>query len=367
MSSAPSYALGARVNVAVIGAGIGQKHINAYRTLPECFDVKTLCDVDTERAQAFLGPNASTQISDDFDAVLADPSIELVDICLPPHLHFDFTARALRAGKHVICEKPLCTSLEDVDRIIEVSRQTGQRIFPNHQYRYGHGITALKALIDSGLAGRAFVGALETHWNRGAAYYAVDWRGTWAGEQGGVVLGHAIHMHDLLSYILGPVGSVFAQLDTRVNPIEVEDCGALSFKMASGALATSSVTLGGGNDTTRLRFCFEGVTAQSGELPYTPAEGAWTFTARDPVKQADIDAVVAKVEDRPGGQAGFALAVYETLRGKTADIVTLDDARRSIELVTAIYQSARTQLPTALPLGEDAVGYAGWLPQDQDA
>jgi predicted dehydrogenase len=85
------------------------------------------------------------------------------------------------------------------------------------------------------------------------------------------VLGHAIHNHDLLTYVMGPIKALSAITTTRVNPIEVEDCAAISFEMESGALATSSITLGAGDDTSRLRFLFEGFTATSGTEPYAPA------------------------------------------------------------------------------------------------
>ncbi|GAA3865529.1 Gfo/Idh/MocA family oxidoreductase [Celeribacter arenosi] len=351
-----------KVNVAIIGAGIGEKHYAAYRALPDLYNIRALCDVNTARAAAFVQPDTNTTITDDYDAILADPDIDLVDICLPPHLHFDFTARALRAGKDAICEKPLCNSVADVDRLIEISRETGRTVYPVFQYRFGNGIARLRALIDAGLAGRAYVASLETHWNRDAEYYAIDWRGTWAGEQGGAILGHAIHTHDLLSFVLGPVDNVFARLDTRVNDIEVEDCAALAIQMSSGALATSSVTLGAANDTSRLRFCFEGVTAESGDLAYTPAEGNWTFTARAPVTQEQVDAVIANTPDQPKGQVGFSIQVYNAMRGLESEFVNIDEARSSIEFVSAVYQSNRAGRPVSLPLDDSDATYEGWMP-----
>lgn len=118
------------------------------------------------------------------------------------------------------------------------------------------------------------------------------------GESGGSLLGHAIHAHDLLCHILGPVAEVTALTDTRVNDIETEDCAALAFRMGNGALVTSSVTLGAGDDTTRLRFCFEGLTAESGSAPYSPAQEAWRFIARASTSQSDVDRVLAGLRHR---------------------------------------------------------------------
>ena len=299
----------------------------------------------------------------DLAEVLEDPGIDLVDICLPPHLHFEVALAALDAGKHVVCEKPLVRSVAEADALIEASARTGRQVFPVFQYRYGRGFEQLRALQRAGLAGTAYAASLETHWNRDAAYYAVPWRGTWAGESGGAVLGHAIHNHDLLSFVLGPVSAVQAATATRVNPIEVEDCAAISFTMQSGALATSSITLGAGDDTTRLRFCFEGFTATSGTEPYAPGRGVWTFTARAPAEQARIDAVLAALEPSHEGYAGFFEAVALALDGDTDRVVTLADGRRSIELVTAVYHAARTGTRVPLPLGGDHALYTGWQPK----
>ena len=350
------------IRVAIIGAGIGAEHLKGYRALPDRFEVVTLCDFDMERARAATGGDTTIQISSDLDAVLADHRIDLIDICLPPRLHFPVSMKALQASKHAICEKPVVLSLAEADQLEATVRASGKRVFPVFQYRYGKAMAQLEALRAAGLTGRAFVASLETHWSRDAAYYAVPWRGTWAGEAGGIILGHAIHAHDLLCHALGPVAEVFAFTDTRVNRIETEDCAAVTFCMKSGALVTSSATLGAGNDTSRLRFCFEGVTVESGSSPYAPAQNDWRFIARAPATQDDIDAVLERVTRGHVGFAGYLEAVAEAIAGNGGREVTLADGRRSIELVTAIYTSARNRRPISLPLGPQSEFYNGWQP-----
>ena len=347
-------------NVAIIGAGIGREHLQAFQQLPECFNVHTLCDLDQPRAMEVLKTAPDTSYTDSLEQVLKNKDIELIDICLPPHLHFETCERSLLAGKSVICEKPLVSSVRDADRLIELSKSNGLTIFPVFQYRYGLGGLQMRKLIDSGLAGRAYTGTLETHWNRGVDYYEPEWRGTWAGEQGGAVLNHAIHIHDWLSFIFGPVGSVYAELATRVNDIEVEDCAALSIRMESGALVTSSITLGAADDTSRLRFCFEGLTAQSGHNPYAPAEGEWTFTAREPYTQQAIDDALANIQTPPTGYVGLFTAIADALEGRRGQEVTLEDGRRSLEFVSAVYASAREKAPVQLPLTTAHASYSGW-------
>ena len=345
--------------VVIVGAGIGAAHLAGYRALPERFEVAAICDLDRARAEGMAG---GVPVIADMAEALADPSVDIIDVCLPPHLHLAACEAALGAGKHVVCEKPLVASVAEADRLERMAEAAGRRVFPVFQYRYGTGAAQMHALIEAGLAGRAFVATLETHWNRQPAYYDIPWRGTWAGERGGALLGHAIHIHDLLSAFLGPVAEVRALTATRVNEIEVEDCAALALRMASGALVTSSVTLGSADEISRLRLVFEGLTAQSDLAPYAPCAAPWRFTARAPRTQGEIDAVLAQVGEAPAGFAGLLAAVADALDGAGGREVTLEDGRRSLEFVTACYASARSGEAVGLPLEDRHPMRGGWVP-----
>lgn len=351
-----------RLRVGIVGAGIGAEHFQAYLALSDRFEVRYMCDLDDARAAQAVSGRKAVTITRNLDQILADPEIDLVDICLPPHLHLSACSAALQAGKDVICEKPLVASLAEADQLADMMQQTGRQVFPVFQYRYGAGATKLQKLMAAGLAGTPLVGSLETHWHRDEAYYAVDWRGSWAGERGGAILGHAIHIHDWLSFAFGEMDSVFAYLATRVNEIEVEDCASLSIRMRSGALITSSVTLGAASDTSRLRFCFSGLTAESGLEPYKLADSDWQFIARAPQRQAEIESVLADLTPPLSGFQGLFAAIYDHLVSGQGDIVRFADGRRSIEFVTAVYRSAREGSQIHLPLNEDDPLYHSWLP-----
>jgi len=351
-----------RLRVGIVGAGIGAEHFQAYLALSDRFEVRYMCDLDDARAAQAVSGRKAVTITRNLDQILADPEIDLVDICLPPHLHLSACSAALQAGKDVICEKPLVASLAEADQLADMMQQTGRKVFPVFQYRYGAGAAKLQKLMAAGLAGTPLVGSLETHWHRDEAYYAVDWRGSWAGERGGAILGHAIHIHDWLSFAFGEIDSVFAYLATRVNEIEVEDCASLSIRMRSGALITSSVTLGAATDTSRLRFCFSGLTAESGLEPYKLADSDWQFIARAPQRQAEIESALADLTPPLSGFQGLFAAIYDHLVSGQGDIVSFADGRRSIEFVTAVYRSAREGSQIHLPLNEDDPLYHSWLP-----
>ncbi len=347
------------ISVAILGAGIGAQHFECYRYLANQFNVVRVIDQDVGKARALTKGTSSTpgtQIKDALD----DPSIDLIDVCLPPHLHASVTLDALSKSKHVICEKPLTTSLKDIAAIKSAAKRYNRRVFPVFQYRWGPGLAKLRHVIRSGFAGQPIIAAAETHWNRGADYYAVPWRGTWDGEQGGAVLGHAIHSHDLLSQVMGPVASVSAFTTTRVNNIETEDCAAINLEFANGALGTSSITLGSATDETRLRYVFEHLTATSDTNPYCPGLGDWTFTARNPSRQKELEMILAQAPSERPGFEGFLAAVTDDLTSNNALAVTLEDGAASVELVTAIYHAARTGRRVDLPLAENHPLFEGW-------
>ena len=176
------------------------------------------------------------------------------------------------------------------------------------------------------------------------------------------MLGHAIHNHDLIATLMGPIERVAAFVDTRVNPIETEDCAAISMQTRDGALVTSSITLGAASDTTRFHLCFENLTATSGTSPYAPMAGDWSFQARDAGQQDAVDQVVAGIGEVQSGFTGFLSAVGRDLSSQPASVVTAEDGRQSISLVAAIYHAARYGEVVTLPLSEDHPLYQGWHP-----
>ena len=143
-----------KYQVAIIGTNIGAKHYEDFNKVSERFNVHTICGLTKESINKIIPPNSDIKVSLNFEDVLKIKEIDIIDICLPPHLHFSACKKSLEAGKHVICEKPLVSSLEELDKLNQISNETGKTIFPVFQYRYGPGFSKLKALIKSGLTGK---------------------------------------------------------------------------------------------------------------------------------------------------------------------------------------------------------------------
>ena len=257
-----------KYKVGIVGLGIGTEHWRHWRLLDDQFQVTMVCDPDEERSTP-LAEKAGAKSTDSFEEVL-DADLDIIDICTPPHLHFDMASAALSTGHHVVCEKPLVNSLAEVDQLITLAGRSQRTFTPISQYRFAGGVQRLHYLIDRDVIGKPYVASVDTHWKRGPEYYQAPWRGRWDTERGGVLLGHALHIHDLLCYLLGDVSTVYAQVSTAVNPIETEDCATVAMTMANGALVSSSATLGSQQEISRLRFCFEHLTAESNHSPYDP-------------------------------------------------------------------------------------------------
>lgn len=352
-----------RWNVAVIGCGIGRSHIaEGYAKLPDKFRLLAICDLDQARLQKIGDEFSVERRTASFDEVLRMDDIDVVDICTPPTLHVAQSIAALEAGKQVICEKPIAGSLADADRLIAADKAAKGQLMPVFQYRYGNGVQKAKRIVDAGLAGKPYLATIETAWKRGAKYYEVKWRGRWDTELGGVLLTQAIHSHDLLTYLMGPIASVFARTATRVNPIEVEDCAVASLEMKSGALASLAATLGSQNEISRLRFHFEHVTFESGLEPYAPGNDPWQIIPSSPEVETKIATFLKDWQQVGPRFEGLMNAYHAALESNGPLPVSLEDARASLELVTALMASAESGQALNLPIGPEHRNYKSWRP-----
>jgi predicted dehydrogenase len=351
-----------KLRVGVIGAGIAQAHLEGYNDNKDLFEVPVLTSLDEERGRQAVAKHGVGEFTTDLDSLFTRDDIDVIDICTPPVPHFELCKRAIEAGKHVICEKPLFGSVAEVDAMAEILAKSDRKFMPIFQYRYGSGLQKMKMLVDKGLTGKPYLSTIETHWWRGPEYYDVEWRGKWKSELGGSFLGHAIHIHDMLCYIQGPVAAVSAHGATLMHKIEVEDTMVASVTMQNGSLAALSVTLGSHKELSRLRFCFSDMTAESVHAPYTFGEDPWTFTSRDPAHQARIDAALAEYVDKDVSYPRQFQLFHEAVMTGGEVPVTLEEARMTIELVTAAYHSQRTGQVSKLPVTPDHPYYNSWLP-----
>lgn len=226
-----------KVGVALVGCGrIAPIHAIALKELPFTEIVMTM-DMIRERAEAFAREYGG-QPTADYQQVLANPKVEVVQICTPHYNHAQLALKALEAGKHVLVEKPMALSVEDAKEMIATAQRKGLQLGVIFQNRYNASSEAVKEAISSGELGELRAARAFVTWHRDDEYYRSDpWRGTWAQEGGGLLINQAIHTLDLMQWLMGEIKTVSANCRRWGHEfIEVEDTAEAYIRFANGAL-----------------------------------------------------------------------------------------------------------------------------------
>jgi len=341
--------------IGIIGAGvIGAFHAKAISALGDC---KLVGIMDNHRpaAEAFATANGCAAHSD-LKAFLETPGLDVVTICTPSGSHMDPALAAIEAGKHLIIEKPLEITLERCDAIIEAAAKKGVRITGVFQSRYHEAPKLLKQAVDGGRFGRLTLGDAYVKWYRSQEYYDNGgWRGTWAMDGGGALMNQSIHAIDLLQWLMGPVDRVVAFTETLGHErIEVEDTAVAAIRFANGALGViegSTAVYPGYLKKIEISGTQGSATLEEESLK------TWDF-AEETAEDAGIRDRFLNATASGGGAADpKAIGVHghtEQFRsfiaslGGTGDSVGGEEARKSVEIILAIYESARSGKPVRL-------------------
>lgn len=221
---------------AILGCGlIGDIHAQAILSHPDA-ELYAMCDVSRERAGDYAS-RYGARVFTSYDELLADPSVDAVSICTPSGMHADQAIAALRAGKHVLLEKPMALTGRDALRIREAEAESGRLVSVVFQTRYVEDIRYLKGLIDDGRFGTlAFCDLYMKYWRDPAYYSASPWRGTFAMDGGGALMNQGIHGVDVMHFLFGEPRLIGARVKTLVHDIETEDTAAAVVEYPSGAL-----------------------------------------------------------------------------------------------------------------------------------
>lgn len=300
-------------------ANLAPPYLAALAQLRRQFQIAWICGPDAGQAST-LAQSCGAKGTDRIDAILDDPAVDIVDLCLPPHLQVRLTLRALEAGKHVVCAAPLASDPNTVARIAAAAKQADRLVFPAAPYRYGIATRILGTLQRRALLGPLRVATLETHWAEAQGPQHRPWQGFGTGDPGSRDLGgalhaHAGHLHDLLSLIDGPVAEVSAALPDATAPGAGGHCAAIWMRTEAGALVTSSVSLGAAQDHNRLRLIFEAATIESAGAGDHPAAQVWHITPRDPARKKDFRDAEEATMLKPGPHYDRIAGVYSARRG----------------------------------------------------
>ena len=332
------------INVAIIGVGaIAPTHIEAFLEFKDRCKIVALCDIYPEKAEAAAKRyNLDVDIYDDHEKMLDRKDIDLVSVCTPPYTHAEISINFLNAGVHVLCEKPMASSLDECDAMNEAAAKNGKILSIISQNRFATPMMKLKDVLDSGSMGPIVHAQVDSFWWRGYSYYDLWWRGTWEKEGGGPTLNHAVHHIDIFRWMNGMPQEVTAVMSNAAHDnAEVEDISIAICKYASGALAqiTSSVIHHG----EEQQLIFQGKDARV-SVP-------WKVVASKskgngfPEPNLELEAEIQKVFDQREPlkyqfHKGQIEDVLSAVEGKQDVLITGEDGRQTLELITAIYQSA---------------------------
>ena len=371
------------IGAAVVGLGVGRSHVEAYHTLDETRLV-AVCDSQEARV-APVAQQYGCKAYLRFEDVLSDPEIEWVSIATPHPSHADLAIRAMRAGKHVVVEKPMSISLEQSDRMIAVAKETGRTLATIFQRRFWPAAMNVRRAIDEGRIGTPVNGICTVSFWRTRDYYARDaWRGRWDTEGGGVLTNQAIHSIDMFQWFMGEAVEVTGRWANLTHPsIEVEDNAAVIIRFKSGALGVISATTSA--RLTQNAFVIHGSRGHTVGVIEEP-EGAvgynhvWTIPGEEDVPARSRAEHVANGEHiydsnisinntgvadesqmwpsdfafqrpaTPNYHARQISEAIEAMRAGRAPLVDGVEGRKSVEILLAIYESHRTG--RTIPLGK---------------
>lgn len=333
-----------KLGFGVIGCGmISEFHINALAALDSKAKIVGVTDVNRDSAERLSSSHGGIRIFDSLDDMLACKEIGAVCICTPSGYHADAVIKAANAGKNVVVEKPLAITKEQLDAIEEACRRNKTTLSVISQLRFAKDIRKAKQMLENGELGRLCCADMYMKYFRSQEYYdSGAWRGTKKIDGGGALMNQGIHGVDLIIYLAGAVKSVYAFSSTLARRIEVEDtlCAALEFE--SGALgviqATTSV-FPGYPRRIELNGSLGSITIEETAITKMDIDGSVTedLTFRKPVYSSASSAMNFSGDYHTLQISDFIDAVRE----KRRPFVDLSEGRKAVDVILAIYRSAR--------------------------
>lgn len=333
------------IRFALIGAGnIAKIYLDAFSKIADA-QVNVICN-RTEYTGRPLADQAGAAWTSDFADAVSRKDVDAVVIATPSGTHAEIAIAAAQAGKHLLVEKPIDITLPRVDSIITAAEEAGVILACVFPLRFAAGVAKVKEAVDAGRLGRITLADCYVKWFRPQKYYDGSWRGTWALDGGGALMNQSIHNIDLLQYLAGPVKNVFGRTATLAHDMQTEDTASAVLTFESGALgviqgATSCwpgdparVELHGDRGTIVIE---EGQIAKWDLQDASPEEkhAMLTLEKQDGSGAADPMAIGSEKHRRQ------IVDLIDAIRTGRAPAIQGTEARRSVEIIRAIYVSSQ--------------------------
>ena len=333
------------LNFALVGCGrIAKRHseLLGYSEIKGARLV-AVCDTAFEKAQN-LSNQFDVPFYADMDEMMTSVDVDVAVVLTPSGLHAEHVINLAKYGKHIMVEKPMALTIKDSEDMIDACDYNNIKLFVIKQNRFNVPVTKLKEAMDAGRFGKLILGTVRVRWARHQAYYDQDpWRGTWALD-GGVLANQASHHVDLLEWIMGEVESVFAKISTALADVEVEDTAIVTLKFKSGALGVIEATTATrpSNLEGSISVLGEHGTVVVGGIAVNKME-TWVF---DESRDGDSQ-VLEQFSVNPPNVYGFGHQAYyehvvDSIEKGGPNLVDGLQGKKSLELISAIYESAET-------------------------
>jgi UDP-N-acetyl-2-amino-2-deoxyglucuronate dehydrogenase len=331
----------------IVGTGmIADFHARAIQSLPnaELMGFYGTNPIKTSK----LTEKYQSRSWDSLGQMLQSDDVEIITIATPSGSHIEAAVEAANNGKHVICEKPLEIKLERIDQMIAAHEKAGTRLGGIFNFRFNDSVKVLKQAIDSGKFGTITYASVHVPWWRNEAYYKDNWRGTWKLDGGGALMNQSIHMVDLLQYLMGPVESLKAYTATLAHSIEAEDTATAILRFKNNALGVIyGTTASFPGQSRRLE-----ITGTKGSVVQVENSfKVWQF-ADETAEDREILEKYGEAEVGGGVSDPAAIPFQPHARNIAAFIDAVEnnkpfeveawEARKSVEIILAIYEAART-------------------------
>jgi predicted dehydrogenase len=333
------------INFGLLGCGrIAKRHADLLgnNQIPGAKMV-AVCDIIPERAEQ-IADQYGVKAYGSIDDFLGHEGMNAVAVLTPSGFHAEHTIAVAKAGKQVVVEKPMALRLKDADAMINVCDKNRVKLFVVKQNRFNVPVVKLREALDAGRFGKLILGTVRVRWCRPQSYYDQDdWRGTWKYD-GGVLTNQASHHVDLLEWMMGDVESVHARSINALAKIETEDTAVATLKFTSGALGIIEAT------TAVRPNDLEGSVSVLGERGSVEIAGfavnkirTWQFSDQLPIDNE----VIEKYSVNPPNVYGFGHQAYyqhvvDCLNYDRAGLVDGLEGRKSLELISALYESIET-------------------------
>ncbi len=332
-----------KISFAIIGCGrIAQRHAEHISNFGK---LKAVCDIELEKAEA-LGKDHNAKPYKDIDDLLSnEKDVEVVSICSPNGLHAEHSIKALNAGFHVLCEKPMAINVHDCGQMIQAAEKNNRRLFAIKQNRFNPPVAAVKEAIDDGKFGKIYSIQLSCFWNRNEDYYANSWKGS-KDIDGGTLFTQFSHFIDLVYWMIGDVkrANALTRNFHHKGIIEFEDTGVISLEFFNGVIGTINYTVNsyGGNMEGSLTIFGEKGTVKIGgqylnELEYQNIEN-FKF---ENLPEGNTANNYGHYQGSMSNHDEVYKNVIDVLQNGSSISTNSFEGLKTVEIIDKIYQSAK--------------------------